>query len=283
MTIVLFFSDRNDAVVCGLLSLPQTACKVELVYVDELVPYTHCAEWPIVLSVDMPGRVRELLTGSVVINRIFAISNSKIGEYLRVHSIDERWFFVRLMQHFEHATVITADSAVRGTSRALLPLYAQWWHAERFCRGIKVPNFQLASGRQEVDRTGICKPRWKPIWPNIELMNTDRADRDGARGRTFAVERPRGVPVILYYFGASIQRIMYPVTEVHVSRGIARKICELCRACFHCELGEALIYIASGDLVLFYAFSPFLAVAGRDQQFSSCLARWIDDLSALAD
>ena len=159
----------------------------------------------------------------------------------------------------------------------LLTLDLQWYEFSRRRQDIAVPlysYYQFSPGDAEFAR---------PIWTNpFDFYNWKvTASPEFSDLHPFVVERPLGMPIILYFIGDSTEAFpMEPGSKI--DRSVKQRILDCVptlRSTFKADLGEA-IFFADGNDIVFGAFSHYLKTSMHRERFDSVaergLASWLN-------
>ena len=272
--LVLLYSSPEDPVAtCGLVRSSKDS-DVKAIHIDELLPFFSARPWPEILRVEAIPELRQVFAGARIVNRIFNLSHTQTLQYLNEHSIDERWLHIRLRKILGIGGSLSYDTGVRGVSRSLLPLNAQWFEIRRILPNLAIPEFTYAFGYEQADLTALNDPIQKSVWSLFDWKEERHLSIDEARRHQFFVERPKGVPLISYFLGKDFSAVHFPREAMTIDAARIDEINHAARSAFKSECGELLLY-AEGQELRFYAFSPYLSSIAATPSFERDLEEWL--------
>ena len=276
--ITILHADAEDPV-ARIAATLRDSLDVEILQVDALLPRLEVRAWPQMLHLAVEGDQGSTSGPGHVINRLFSLSGTGIGRYLKTNRRDERWLHVRLQNYFAGAMSLAYDQGVRGVSRSLLPLNAQWLSIQQALPSIRVPRFSYGFGYQRPDIAGLDNPMQKSVWSLFDWKEEHHLPAAEESRHQFFVERPFGKPLIAYFFGDSVGRSDQPGGAGTADDAELQRICMAARKAFRAEAGELLLYQQTQGLV-FHAFSPYMRSAQVLPQFELDAIAWLQALSS---
>ncbi|WP_045760623.1 hypothetical protein [Xanthomonas albilineans] len=281
---VVLYSDRNDPV--ALKALDKASAEIACIYVDQLIPLLARQDWPKVLDMTTTADIEAVFSGAKIINRAFTLSDTELSSCLSAWGVDERWFHIRLQDLLKLGRSVSYDTGVRGVSRSLLPLNAQWFEMRRSLPDLLTPAFEYGFGYEHPDISALASPLQKSVWSLFDWKVERQLSPDEAKRHQFFVEAPRGVPLIAYFAGDALE-VLWPRERVGVDLGQVREVVGAARRVFCAEAGEVLLY-AEDQALRFYAFSPHLLSVAEEPTFQVMLSNWLlpphfDAVRSLAD
>ncbi len=137
---VVIYSDLQDPVALQALSSPQL--EISCVHVDQMIPLLTRRDWPEVLELAPTAEVEGVFKDAWIINRVFILTGTKLLACLQEWGVNERWFHIRLQKILSLGSAASYDTGVRGVSRSLLPLNAQWLEIKRSLTDLATPDFK---------------------------------------------------------------------------------------------------------------------------------------------
>ncbi|XQA62702.1 hypothetical protein ACM9XD_04905 [Xanthomonas sacchari] len=271
-TLIVYSSSEDPVAACGAACAASQ--QVSVMHVDELLPFLSTHAWPQILQLQVPAEIRDRFSNARIINRVFSLSGTQLIAFLHKHQVDERWFHIRLQDLFLLGRSLAHDTGVRGVSKSLLPLNAQWFGIRRALPNLQVPRFSYAFGYERSDLTEFSSPLQKSVWSLFDWREERHLPASEADRHQFHVERPIGTPVIFYFLGDDFHTVHFPQEAVDVDHARIASINRAARSAFHSELGEVLLYAEGTDL-RFYAFSPYLLSVASKPSFGQELEEWL--------
>ncbi|WP_435014237.1 hypothetical protein [Xanthomonas arboricola] len=268
---VVLYSDRQDPI--ALQALRSTQSNVACVHVDQLIPLLARQDWPEILRMATTADIEKIFAGSKIINRAFALAGTELSSCLAAWGVDERWFHIRLQGLLGLGSAVSYDTGVRGVSRSLLPLNAQWFEMKRSLPDLPTPHFEYGFGYEHPDISAMTGPLQKSVWSLFDWKIERHLSPDEARRHQFFVEAPVGVPLIAYFVGSAVE-VLWPRERVEVDLSRVNEVAEVARRVFRAEAGEVLLY-AEDQGLRFYAFSPHLLSVAEEPAFRAMLVAWL--------
>jgi hypothetical protein len=152
----------------------------------------------------------------------------------------------------------------------MLPLNLQWHAARSHLHGIATPTFLYGLGAEHVDVGSFREPLWKSPF---DIYGWDVASHQTRSAlQAFVVDKPAGVPVILYFAGqrgeAFALKPEYDFPDSLAER-LKSSVAGL-RNAFQAFMGEALFFV-DGDVITFAGFSHYLKTASKHDRFNEVL------------
>ena len=268
---VVIYSDLKDPIALQALSLPQL--DISCVHVDQMIPLLTRRDWPEVLELVPTVEVDEMFEGAWIINRAFILTGTKLLSRLHERGVDERWFHIRLQKILSLGGAVSYDTGVRGVSRSLLPLNAQWFEMKRSLPDLATPAFEYGFAYERPDISKLSNPLQKSVWSLFDWKVERQMSPIEERRHQFFVEAPVGVPLIACFAGSAME-IFWPRGCVAVDNGEVGAVIEAARSVFRAEAGEVLLY-AEGSGLRFYAFSPHLLTVADEPGFKTMVSEWL--------
>ncbi|WP_407473194.1 hypothetical protein ABFT91_13935 [Xanthomonas campestris pv. raphani] len=275
---------RNDPI--ALKALDEANPEIACIHVDQLIPLLSRRDWPKVLDIATTADIEAMFAGAKIINRAFTLSGTELSSCLSAWGVDERWFHVRLQDLLKLGSRVSYDTGVRGVSRSLLPLNAQWFEMKRFLPDLSTPAFEYGFGYEHPDISALACPLQKSVWSLFDWKVERHLSPDEAKRHQFFVEAPKGVPLIACFAGDALE-VFWPRERVDVDLGQVNEVVDAAKRVFCAEAGEVLLYAEDRSL-RFYAFSPHLLSVAEEPAFQSMLSNWLvpphlDAVRSLAD
>jgi hypothetical protein len=275
---LLLYSDALDPVTKELLQFGCTA-----VHVDELIPYLLTKDdiWQYHRS-DSPLQLHlgEQFENKYIINRVFSLENTKLLSHLKNLDFSDRWGFILLKQLGRRGARLAHDIGVRGVAKSILPLHLQWHSVNQaFLPQLKTPNFSYVFADLPADIERMTSPFQKSIWSYSDWQTEHNLPSSEANFSRFFVERPTGIPVVVYFIGDTF-RVTFPKDEVAIDPASAAAFVSAFRDIFRSDVGEVLMYAESDENFLFCSFSPHLATAVGHRNFRPDLRKYVDSISS---
>jgi hypothetical protein len=270
MTVVLY-SQRSDPLVFALKSAGKTW---SFLHVDDLLDGLIVKPWPVLLDLTIPESWREQITDMPVVNRLFSFDGTACMAKLSEARIDERWLHARLAALLSTASSLSHDTGMRGVSRSLLPLNAQWFHMRMAQEAVSTPRFSYATGFEEPDNEDLHNPMQKSVWSLFDWKDEYHLPPYEARRHRFFVDRPTGTPIVCFFAGPNKPSWFFPKQEAEFDyQAMTTAVCAA-QSTFLSDIGEMLFYINPDGSLVFYAFSPYLSSAAKKQTSSALINAW---------
>ena len=270
MTVVLY-SQLSDPLVYALKSARKMW---SFLHVDDLLEGLIVKPWPVLLDLKVPDYWRKQITNRPVVNRLFSFDGTACMTKLSEARIDERWLHARLDSLLSTASSLSHDTGVRGVSRSVLPLNAQWFHMRMAQDAVSTPRFSYATGFEEPDNEELQNPIQKSVWSLFDWKDEYHLPRHEARRHRFFVDRPTGTPIVCFFAGGNKPSWFFPKQEAEFNHlAMTTALCAAQRV-FLSDVGEVLFYIKPDGSLVFYAFSPYLSSAAKKQTLSALISAW---------
>ncbi|WP_045728409.1 hypothetical protein [Xanthomonas sp. GPE 39] len=281
---VVLYSDRNDPI--ALKAMGEASSEIACIHVDQLIPLFARQDWPKVLDMTTTADIEAVFSGAKIINRAFTLSGTELSSCLSAWGVDERWFHIRLQGLLKLGMSVSYDTGVRGVSRSLLPLNAQWFEMKRSLPDLLTPAFEYGFAYEHPDISALASPLQKSVWSLFDWKVERHLSPDEAKRHQFFVEAPNGVPFIAYFVGDTLE-VFWPRERVDVDLGQVKELVNAARRVFCAETGEVLLY-AEDQSLRFYAFSPHMLSVAEEPAFQAMLGNWLapthfDAVRSLAD
>ncbi|GLQ89167.1 hypothetical protein [Dyella flagellata] len=270
MTVVLY-SQCNDPLVAAIKA---SGKKWLFLHVDELLDGLSIKPWPVLLDLTVPSAWKEQIVDASVVNRLFSFEGTTCMARLSEARINERWLHARLDTLLATASVLSHDTGVRGVSRSLLPLNAQWFHMRTGQSAVSTPRFSYATGFEEPDNGELDDPMQKSVWSLFDWKSERHLPSTEARRHRFFVDRPTGTPLVCFFAGEQAPAWFFPKQEAEFDDEALTISARTAQRVFLSDIGEMLLYVNADGSLVFHAFSPYLQSAIRSPEFSEYLNRW---------
>ena len=270
MTVVLYSQEADPLVT----ALKAGEGEWSFLHVDELVDRLRVKPWPTILDIIIPGALSERIRGMPVVNRLFSFEGTACLDKLAGARVNERWLHARLDSLLASASALAHDTGVRGISRSLLPLNAQWFCMRTAQDAVSIPHFSYATGFEESNNEGLGDPMQKSIWSLFDWKTERHLLPSEARRHRFFVDRPRGMPLISFFAGKQSPGWVFPRETTPFDHHALNIAVQAARRVFMSDVGEMLFYVQPDGSLVFHAFSPHLLSAAKTPGFSAYISGW---------
>lgn len=266
---IVVYTNTADPV-ARILSRDRTAV---CIHVNELVPHLQLDTWPKPIRTNYPRELIDLFRGAQIFNRTFTFDHTEVAARLAEWKLHTLWATLAIEELVKLGTYRWHDLSIRGVSRSLLPLNAQWFLLTNSISGIMYPRFAYGFGRNDPELNGFLRPQQKSVWSLFDWDKERNLDEFDRHWHKFYVDRPEGTPVICYYVGKSIGFVYPRGAPVLGERLIEayRALAEVVSKVFVSGMGEFLTFLQDDGTVIFCAFSPHMAMAASDERFEPML------------
>lgn len=281
--IVVLYSLANDPVVT---KLSQHAEGVEVVHVDELLPYIEKGAWPRPFICRFAEDIRATFSGNVCVNRTQFLEGSEFAKHFVINEqggtawADEA---VNMLLSICDRTIYEPGRI--GISRSFLPLPTQWWlfrqigpHFGKY--EFQTPMYDYPFGSMPPQTDGFDRTLFKSVWDYFNWRD-EGVHKPGTE--RFVVNRPEGTPLLCTYFGCNYFLDTFR-SDCRIDHELIKYLVSEMQNIFKSEWGEFLIFVKD-NVITFCAFSGSLVTESDEVNFDICLSSYCkhpDVLSGLA-
>jgi hypothetical protein len=207
----------------------------------------------------------------VVLNRVIEVSDRTISALGAGRSLLTRGQVTHAL-----ANVLSTYKRVLGSPGVcspvgnLVPLVSQWKLLSQRFPSIRTPEYKYGYGPEPIDHLPFQRPIWKSPFDFYSWKVSDTAPK--VHYDSFVVNRPEGVPVLVYFFGKAWHAQFLAAGQELSAEQRARlgELLPFIRETFGALTGECLLF-AEGSSLTFASFSHYLTAAARQPPFLGVL------------